>query len=246
MKPIFLYPSIFVMDNTVENINKKPKPKILDIFDLGIMDYEKAFEIQIDKFDKRLKEEINDTLLILEHPSVITLGTSADNANVIASHEELALKNIRVINTNRGGDVTFHNPGQIIGYLIIDLRNHEKDVKLLVWKIENFIISMLSKEYGIKSSRIEGLRGVWVNDSKIAALGISVRRWITMHGFAINADNDIEGFNYIIPCGIRDKKVTSIKEITKKPIDKSKLKKDVAFYFAEEFGYLESNINMNF
>jgi lipoyl(octanoyl) transferase len=203
------------------------------------MDYKKAFEIQLEKFAKRQKNEIDDTLLILEHPSVITLGTSADRANIIASPKKLSSKNIEVINTNRGGDVTFHNPGQIIGYLIIDLRNHEQDVKLLVWKIENFIIRMLLKEYGIKSSRIEGLRGVWVDNSKIAALGISIRRWITMHGFALNADNDLEGFNYIIPCGIKDKKVTSIKSITKKPIDKIKLKKNIAFYFTEEFGYFK-------
>ncbi len=224
----------------------KIENKILDITDLGIIDYEKAYKIQLEKFDKRQKEEIADTLLILEHPPVITLGTSADSANVIASSEELASKNIKVINTDRGGDVTFHNPGQIIGYLIMDLKNHERDVKLLVWKIENFIINMLLKEYKIKSSRIEKLRGVWVGNFKIAALGISIKRWITMHGFAINADNDIGGFNFIIPCGIKDKKVTSIKEITKKPIDKNKLKKNMAFYFAEEFGYFKSNINMNF
>lgn len=243
LKHIFSYASIFIMDNTMENINQK---KILDIFDLGIMDYEEACKIQLDKFSQRQRKEINDTLLILEHPPVITLGTSADSANIIASDKELASENIKVINTNRGGDVTFHNPGQIIGYLIIDLRDHGQDVKLLVWRIENFIIRMLVEEYDIKSTRIEGLRGVWVNDSKIAALGISIKRWITMHGFAINADNDLGGFNHIIPCGIKDKKITSIKELSKKPVDRDNLKKQVAFYFAEEFGYLKKNINMNF
>jgi len=181
--------------------------------------------------------EINDSLLILEHPSVITLGRSAYKSNILISKEELVRKNIKVFDIERGGDVTFHNPGQIVGYLIIDLNNHGKDIKLLVWKIENFIINMLKKEYNINASRINGLRGVWVRNAKIAALGISVKKWITMHGFAINANNDLDGFKLIVPCGIKDKKVTSIKELTGKSINKDKLKKYVASYFADEFGY---------
>ena len=211
--------------------------KILNIHDLGIIDYEKAYEMQLDMLYKRQKNEINDSLLILEHPSVITLGRSAYKSNILISKEELVRKNIKVFDIERGGDVTFHNPGQIVGYLIIDLNNHGKDIKLLVWKIENFIINMLKKEYNINASRINGLRGVWVRNAKIAALGISVKKWITMHGFAINANNDLDGFKLIVPCGIKDKKVTSIKELTGKSINKDKLKKYVASYFADEFGY---------
>ena len=214
--------------------------KLLNIYDLGIMDYEKAYETQLYIFGKRQKNEINDTLIILEHPSVITLGTGADSLNIIASKEELNSKKVKVINTNRGGDVTFHNPGQIVGYFIIDLKNHGQDVKLLVWKIENFIIKMLEKEYGIDASRNNGFRGVWVDNAKIAALGISIKKWITMHGFAINGNNDLDEFGCIIPCGIRDKKITSIKEIMRRNINKGILKKHVATYFANEFGYRES------
>jgi lipoyl(octanoyl) transferase len=205
-----------------------------------MIDYEKAYEIQLDLLYKRQKKEINDSLLILEHPAVITLGRGAVESNILISEKELASKNIKKFYVERGGDVTFHNPGQIVGYLIIDLNNHGKDVKLLVWKIENFIINMLKKEYGINASRIDGLRGVWVGNAKIAALGISVKKWITMHGFAINADNDLDVFKLIIPCGIKDRKVTSIKELIGESIDKDKLKKYIASYFADEFGYTKN------
>ena len=149
----------------------------------------------------RTSGAIEDTLLLLEHPHTYTLGKTADRTNLIGSEEYLEKNGISVFEIDRGGDITYHGPGQIVGYPIIDLNKWKPDTHLYLRNLEEVIIKVLA-EYGIESGRKPEYTGVWVGESKIAAIGIRVSRWVTMHGFAFNINTDLELFNGIIPCGI--------------------------------------------
>jgi lipoyl(octanoyl) transferase len=216
----------------------------LDIFLLGSLEYEEALELQENLFEKRLNDKVNDTLLILEHPSVITIGRGGSANNVIASQEELEKRKIKIIETNRGGDVTYHGPGQIVGYYIADLSLQERDIKIFVWKMENFIINLLRDNFNIIAERKDQLRGVWIGNSKIAAMGFYVKRWITMHGFALNVNIDLDGFDLIVPCGIKDKSVTSLNKIIGEEVNFSDIRNLVIKYFSKEFKYEKVNFGM--
>jgi lipoyl(octanoyl) transferase len=182
--------------------------------DWGRVPYAEALERQRQLVERRKRGEIPDQLLIVEHPPVVTMGRNGKGDNLLASPELLARAGIEFHHTDRGGDVTFHGPGQIVGYPIFDLREWKRDVVAYVRAIEEALIGALS-EFGVRGSRLEGATGVWVSApggvAKIAAIGIHVSRWVASHGFALNVDADLSYFRYIVPCGLT-KPVTSMRE----------------------------------
>ncbi len=201
----------------------------------GRMDYEKALELQYTLQERRMNNEMDDTLLLLEHPPVITLGTRGKSDNIYLSEEELKLLGIKVVKVNRGGDVTYHGPGQIVGYPIFGLNGFGKDIRWFVYRLEKFIIELLKEEFEIDAYRDEGrFTGVWVGDKKIMAIGIAVRRWVTMHGFAFNVNTDLSHFAWINPCGL-NKGVVSLKCLTGVSQDMNRMFEYVRDYFSKEF-----------
>lgn len=187
---------------------------MIELQDWGLIDYETAWAKQ-----KALVSEIQNNprrnvLVLCEHPTVITVGRSGKGSNILLPGKLLHANGIKVVFNDRGGDVTLHNPGQLVGYPIFNLNNFKTDLHWFLREIEDAIIELIGM-FGIKGERILGLTGVWVGGNrKICAIGLHCSRWVTSHGFALNVDNNLEEFNYIVPCGISDKGVTSIsKEI---------------------------------
>jgi lipoyl(octanoyl) transferase len=184
---------------------------------LGQVDYQAGLDLQASLVEDRRAGRIGDTLLLLEHPPVITLGAKTRHGakNIIASDEELSREGVAVFDTGRGGDVTYHGPGQLVGYPIFDLKPDRCDVHKYVRDLEEALIVAL-RELGITGRRVVGLSGVWVGpegaERKIAAIGVRISRWITSHGFALNVATDLRHFQLIVPCGIADRGVTSIDE----------------------------------
>src|SRR6202012_2497049 len=177
--------------------------------------YAEGLAIQQQVVDARKQNRIDDTLLLLEHPPVLTLGRNAHRSNILASDEPLAQRGVELHETNRGGDVTYHGPGQLVSYPILDLTSYKRDVRWYVQSIEKAIIETLA-EYGIHGEHVDGLTGVWTDvegrQSKIAAIGVHISRWVTSHGFALNVDTDLTYFQYIVPCGLT-KPVTSLRAL---------------------------------
>jgi lipoyl(octanoyl) transferase len=181
----------------------------LRVLDLGRRDYRSVYELQEKTVEERRKGLVPDTLYLVEHDPVYTLGTNADDNNIIASEEQLKKLGIDVVQSSRGGDVTYHGPGQIVGYPIIDLGKERSKVLWYVKSLEDTIIMTLA-HYGVKGETDKKNRGVWVGRDKIAAIGVRVTRSVTMHGFALNVCADIDHYSGIIACGIRDRGVTSL------------------------------------
>jgi len=206
----------------------------LDVIKYGIINYEKAYKFQLKLLEKRYQNKINDTLLLVEHPPVLTIGTSGTRDNVIVNNNFLKEKGIEVFETRRGGDITYHGPGQIVGYPILNLKEHKKDLHWLLRSYEEVFIRLL-KEYNIQADRIKGLTGVWVGNEKITAIGVGVRHWITYHGFAFNINPNLEHFSYIIPCGIKDKGVTSLKKEMGFETKKEEVIEKIIKYFTQVF-----------
>ena len=181
---------------------------------LGLVSYQAALVLQRSLVEERRADRIPDTLLLLQHPPVITVGVKGDGgrSNVVADPRRLGQLGIEVSETGRGGDVTYHGPGQIVGYPILDLRPDRCDVHRYVRDLEAVMIGVCD-EHGVKAGRIEGLTGTWVGGQKIGAIGIRISRWITSHGFAFNVSTDLAHFGLIVPCGITDRGVTSLGEL---------------------------------
>jgi len=176
--------------------------------DLGRIAYAEAFELQRALMDQRKRGEIPDQFLIVEHPHTITLGRNGHMENLLAREEILERAGVAFHRTDRGGDITYHGPGQIVGYPILDLREWKRDVVAYVRAIEQVIIDALA-DFGLTAGREPGMTGVWVAGAKIAAIGVHISRWVTSHGFALNATTDLSYFQYIVPCGLV-KPVTSM------------------------------------
>lgn len=211
------------------------KSKLITV-NLGLIGYEDALDLQI-KIQKLVTlNKFDHVLLILEHKPVITLGSAANLSNILADPEFLKEKGVEVFQSTRGGDVTYHGPGQIVGYPILNLNDLGRDAKEHVRKIEEMPIRMLKAEYGITAGRISGLPGVWVGNDKIMAIGCSVKHWVTMHGFALNINTDMNGFRLINPCGILDRGVTSLKNLLGGQQDMERNKDLVIKYFCEVYG----------
>ncbi|MCC2590161.1 lipoyl(octanoyl) transferase LipB [Chryseobacterium sp. MFBS3-17] len=229
--------------------------KTLLFRDLGLMDYMPAFEYQqklmqeiIDlKLNNRdrtdgIYEETPNYLLFVEHPHVYTLGKSGDEQNMLANEQKLKDINATFVKTNRGGDITYHGFGQIVGYPVLDLDNFKSDIHLYMRNLEEVIIRTIA-EYGLQGERSEGETGVWLDVGKpyarkICAMGVKTSKWVTMHGFALNVNTDLRYFEYIIPCGIRDKSVTSLKRELEREFtseETEELKLTIQKHFTEVF-----------
>jgi len=210
--------------------------KYLTYCDLGVIDYKEAWDLQQEIHAKRVLGEVEDILFLLEHPNTYTLGKTAHKANLISSEDYLKQNQISVYDIDRGGDITYHGPGQIVGYPIIDLNNWFKDTHKYLRALEEVIIKTCN-DYGLKSERNPKHTGVWIGDKKIAAIGIKVSRWVTMHGFAFNVNTDLNLFSGIIPCGIQDKTVTSLKQELRNEINIREVKEKLLKNFTELFEY---------
>jgi len=212
--------------------------KKLTYYNLETIDYKEAWNLQKQIFEQRYKDEIDDTLLLLEHPHTYTLGKTAHRENLIGNDEFLAKNNVSVYEIDRGGDITYHGPGQIVGYPIINLNNWQRDTHKYLRALEEVIIKTC-ENYNLSAKCVPGFTGVWIDDRKIAAIGVKISRWITMHGFAFNVNTDLSLFNGIIPCGIKDKAVTSLQKELGKEIELNEVKEKLLFHFKGVFNYDE-------
>lgn len=207
--------------------------------DCGRMGYEEALALQLDLVERRRNEEIPDTLLLLEHPPVITMGKSADKADILADQTVLDAAGATVHAINRGGEVTYHGPGQLVGYIIANLYQHDRKLRRFIENLEEVFIRYLGEHHGITAGRDEEHRGVWVGNEKVAAIGIAVKNKITMHGFAFNVSTDLSHFDWIVACGIRDRGQTSLERLTGEALAMDDVKREIGREFAEVFGYSE-------
>jgi len=216
-------------------MNQLSGEKKIRIVDLGLIDYEEALLIQERLLKLRQEDRIDDTLLLLEHEPVITIGKRGNSSNILAPKEFLAEQGVKVCSIGRGGDVTYHGPGQIVGYPIMRFLNHVPGIKELVRALEEVFIQLLNKYYQIAAGPIPEYPGVWVGNDKITAIGLSIHSGVTMHGFAFNVNTDLTAFQWILSCGITGKGVTSIKKLTDKKQDIAIVKKQVIQCFGEVF-----------
>ena len=204
-----------------------------------MVSYREALDLQKHLVELRKSNEIPDQLLLLEHPPVITLGvkTRNDRSHVVATPATLEEEGVEVFESGRGGDVTYHGPGQLVGYPIMDLRPDRCDVHRYVRDLEEVLIRVAA-HFGVTAGRSNGLTGVWVGDDKLAAIGVRIARWVTSHGFALNVSTNLAHFNLIVPCGIVDRGVTSLARVTNRAIDMDEVADITAAAFAAVFDRL--------
>jgi len=227
------------------------KPQVI-FQSLGLMDYQEAWDYQeklfkgtIDlKIRARNGEDVGPTknyLLFVEHPHVYTLGKSGDASHLLLNNSELSEHHAQFYKINRGGDITYHGPGQLVGYPIFDLDHFFPDIHKYMRLLEESVIQTL-KEYGVESGRVEGLTGVWIDGDKptarkICAMGVKSSRWVTMHGIGFNINSDLSYFSHIVPCGIQDKAVTSLQQELGRKIDMQEVSEILKVKMAEQFGF---------
>ena len=214
----------------IKRINSALANTQIDIHDLGKLLYKKTWNYQKELLKKRSNNEINDTLILVEHEPVFTLGKNADENHILQNYPD----NIKTYQIERGGDVTYHGPGQLVGYPILDLRNYKKSISWYMRSLEQVIIDTLF-DYNITANRKNGLTGVWYNNEKIAALGVRVSRWITMHGFSLNVNPNLNHYKNIIPCGIFEHGVTSMSNILNENVEYEHVKKTIIKKFINQF-----------
>ena len=210
--------------------------RTFDIRQLGVVPYADALEIQRALVEDRRANRVGDLLLLVEHPHVLTLGVRGDGgrSHILAPPEMLRARGIEIYETGRGGDITYHGPGQLVGYPIVDLKPDRCDVHRYVRDLEEVLIRTAA-DYGITARRIDGLTGVWVEDEKLAAIGVRISRWVTSHGFALNVTTDLENFELIVPCGIADRGVTSLSRLLSRPVDTQDAQDRIAAHFSDVF-----------
>ncbi|MDA3871946.1 MAG: lipoyl(octanoyl) transferase LipB [Candidatus Marinimicrobia bacterium] len=218
--------------------------KLLQVFSPGLMKYKIAWDKQKYFHSLRVKNMIPDTLMLLEHSNVYTLGRHGNDSNIVGDKDFLKKHKIEIFNIERGGDVTFHGPGQLVGYPIFAIKQMGIRPKELVEKIENIIIELL-RNYDIEAKTIDNLPGVWVGDEKVAAIGMRIIDHVALHGFALNVNTNLELFSGIIPCGIQDKGVTSIKKISGKEQNIEEIKDQIIGLFKKYFGFKDIFIIKN-
>ena len=217
-------------------IDQITPPRTLDVRRLGTVPYADALALQAELVRRRRAGEVPDTLLLLEHPHVITLGSGSHDEHVLVSEEERRERGIELFETGRGGDVTYHGPGQLVGYPILDLKPDRQDLHRYLRDLEEMLIGVLAG-FGLGGGRKEGLTGVWVDGRKLAAIGVRVSSgWITSHGFALNVTTDLSFFGAIVPCGIRDHGVGSISGELGRPVAMRKVEDAVVRQMERTFG----------
>jgi len=208
-----------------------PMAVTYNILDLGKSDYNDAWELQKKLQSQRISGQIDDQLLLVEHFPVYTLGKNTPREHLLTKESD----NISIIQTDRGGDITFHGPGQLVGYPILDLNQYKRSITWYMRELEQLIIDVL-KEYDISAERKKGLTGTWVKDKKIAALGVRISKWVTMHGFSLNINPDLKYYQGIIPCGITDYGVTSMSDLLGDDVpDMSEIKGTLVQHFIAKF-----------
>ena len=200
------------------------------------MAYADALELQRALVEERKADRIDDVLLLVEHPHVLTLGVRGDGgrSHILATPEALGARGVEVFEAGRGGDVTYHGPGQLVGYPVIDLKPDRCDVHRYVRDLEEVLIRTAA-DFGIRANRVDGLTGVWVGRDKLAAIGVRIARWVTSHGFALNVSTELEYFDLIVPCGIADHGVTSLEGLTGRRIGLGDVENSVIEHFTHVF-----------
>jgi len=211
-----------------------PVPRALVVTRLGRLSYAEGLEAQAELVARRQAGEVPDTLLLLEHEPVFTLGRNARRENVLFPEEALRARGFEVFETGRGGDVTYHGPGQVVGYPIVDLSPDRRDVHRYVRDLEE-VMGRACADYGIAAGRIPGLTGTWVGREKIGAIGVRIARWVTSHGFAFNVTTDLAPFGLIVPCGIREGGVTSLERLLGRAVPLEEVMDRLAGHFAAVF-----------
>ena len=205
-----------------------------ELWNLGLIQYKQAYQLQRRIHLKRLDGEISDTLLILEHPPTVTIGRSGSINNILVSEKELTQKGISLYLIERGGDVTYHGPGQLVGYPIMDLTNRGKDIPRFVRDLEEVMIRTL-KDFSINAIRDKTHPGVWVDKEEIAAIGLTIQRWVSMNGFALNVNTNLDHFSLINPCGFSDRKATSMAKLLGHEISMEAVSERLVLHFSEVF-----------
>jgi lipoyl(octanoyl) transferase len=207
----------------------------LDVRRLGRVPYAEGLLVQERLVAERQRQAIPDTLLLLEHDPVVTLGRNARRENLLLPDDELRRRGIEVFDTGRGGDVTYHGPGQVVGYPILDLAPDRRDVHRYVRDLEEVMIRTCA-DYGVAAGRVAGLTGTWVGPDKIGAIGVRIARWVTSHGFAFNVATDLSPFELIVPCGIRERGVTSLERLLGRPVRLAEVMEQLARHLSAVFG----------
>jgi lipoic acid synthetase len=208
------------------------------VFKLGLMEYQEAYKLQRALQRQRVEGKISDVLLLLEHPPTITIGKSGTLDNILVSGDKLSQQGISLFFIDRGGDVTYHGPGQLVGYPIVDLKQREKDLHCYIKNLEEVILRTL-KDFSINGDRDERHPGVWINEEEIAAIGLSVRKWVSMHGFALNINTDLEHFSFINPCGFSNRRATSMSKILGRDVPMEEVTKSLISHFYNVFDFPE-------
>ncbi len=214
------------------DINSSSK---FNVVDLGQQDYKEVWDIQKIIHEKRVQEKLCNTLLLVEHNPVITMGKSGKTLNLLLSPKVLEKKGIAYYEIERGGDVTYHGPGQLVGYPLFNVKKGLAGIRPFVNKMEDAIITTLA-EFGISGEKQEKMIGVWAEEKKICSIGIAVKRWVSFHGFALNVNTDLEHFDLIVPCGLKNVTMTSMREILQKQVDFDKVKQSIIDSFSSVFG----------
>lgn len=207
----------------------------LELVRLGRRPYLEAYACQRERVRRRQQGAVPDALLLVEHPPVITLGRGGGHENILVAREALTQMDVEVAEIERGGNVTFHGPGQLVGYPILKLEGDEQDLHELLWRYEEALIGALAR-FGVEASHRPGLTGVWAGEQKIASIGVSVSKWVTFHGFALNVSTDLRWFDLINPCGLRSNLMTSLERLTGRTHDLDEVGDTVAQSFARLFG----------
>lgn len=205
------------------------------ILDLGRMGYREAWDLQKAVHQKRVDDKIPDTLILVEHDPVVTMGKSGKDQNLLLPVEQLKARGVDFFNIERGGDVTYHGPGQLVGYPIFNIRQGLAGIKPFIGRIEDAIVLTLG-EFGVNARKKEKMIGVWTDAGKICSIGVAVQRWVSFHGFALNVSTDLNFFNFIVPCGLAGVKMTSVKDILKKEIGLDEVKISIRKSFGALFG----------
>jgi lipoyl(octanoyl) transferase len=226
-----------------------PLTKTCAVVELGLMPFAEAYELQQRAVAARKSGEISDVLLLCEHPHVVTLGRNGKHEHLRASDRLLAQMNIEFHETNRGGDITYHGPGQIVGYPILDLASHRRDVRWYVELLEEAMIRA-SDDFGVHARRVAGRHGLWVDtdsgeEEKLAAIGVHLSRWVTSHGFAYNVATDLRYFDLIVPCGISGKRATSLERLLNRAVRLDEVKPRLSARFGEVFDRQMKSMSCN-
>ena len=210
--------------------------KICAVTYLGITPYQSALKLQQRLVRSRTEGSIPDLLLLLQHPAVLTIGRFRGQEDIIVPLERLAEEGIEVFHTNRGGGITYHGPGQLVGYPILNLRENHLGVRQYIWKLEEVIIRTLA-DFGVGGQRVSGRRGAWVGEEKVCALGLRISGQVSWHGFALNVNTDLKYFTYIIPCGITGVSITSLSKLLGHALEIGEVQKNLLRHFSRVFRF---------